>query len=111
MSEVSREQIEAVLAEVEDRYLGTDLISAGVVKNIEINGSEADIKIRQGYPAKGYEDELKDVQFQRKLAKSRGLKVVISISVIKSRPTACRKLPKAWQILKIPLPWLQARAV
>ena len=59
MSAVGREQIEAALAEVEDKYLGSDLMSARVIKNIEINDANVVLTLQLGYPANGYEDELR----------------------------------------------------
>ena len=58
MSAVNREQIEKVLAEVVDVNLDKDLISAGVVKNIEIEESAVNVSIELNYPANGYRHEL-----------------------------------------------------
>ena len=58
MSEVSREQIEGQLAEIQDNNLEQDLVSAGVVKNIDIDGGKVSVSLKLGYPANGYKEEL-----------------------------------------------------
>lgn len=58
MSEISREQIENVLAAIEDKYLGKDLVSAGVVNQIETEGDSVNLALKFGYPCSGYKDEL-----------------------------------------------------
>ncbi len=58
MSEINREQIEQALREVQDNYVQQDLISAGAVKNIEIEGNAVNLELELGYPAAGYKDEL-----------------------------------------------------
>ena len=58
MSEVTREQVDALLKEVEDRYVGKDLIAAKEIKDVDIKGDTVFIRIEQGYPAGEYRDEL-----------------------------------------------------
>jgi len=58
MSEVNREQIEKALSEVEDIYIQQDLVSAGSVKDITIEGNSVDISLELGYPANGYKEDL-----------------------------------------------------
>lgn len=72
MSAVGREQIEAALAEVEDKYLGSDLVSARVIKNIEINDADVALTLQFGYPANGYKDEL-SAEISKKLGNIPGI--------------------------------------
>ncbi|MCZ6526723.1 MAG: iron-sulfur cluster carrier protein ApbC [Gammaproteobacteria bacterium] len=58
MSTVNRAQIEKALAEVVDVNLDKDLISAGVIKDIEIEESAVNVSIKLNYPANGYRHEL-----------------------------------------------------
>jgi len=58
MLELSREQIENALAEVQEFNLEKDLVSAGVIKNIDITGNSVKVSIELSYPANGYRDEL-----------------------------------------------------
>ncbi len=59
MAEATREQVEAKLKEYIDPYLEKDLVSARTVKNIEVQDGKAKVDVVLGYPAKGYQDELK----------------------------------------------------
>ena len=58
MSELSRENIDALLKEVNDRYLEKDLVSANVIKSVEIKDATVFVRIELGYPAGSYRDEL-----------------------------------------------------
>lgn len=58
---MSKEQIESALSGVIDVNLEKDLMSAKSVKNVEVNGDKASIKIVLGYPASGYFAELTQV--------------------------------------------------
>lgn len=58
MTEGTNTDIERILKEVTDPYLGQDLVSSKSVKNIEVDGSNALIKIVLGYPASGYHSKL-----------------------------------------------------
>lgn len=60
MSDISKEQIEQALAEVKDKYLQQDLVSAGAVKEINITDDSVNLSLELGYPANGYKDELTD---------------------------------------------------
>nr|CAA6824053.1 MAG: Scaffold protein for [4Fe-4S] cluster assembly ApbC, MRP-like [uncultured Thiotrichaceae bacterium] len=66
MTEVSRDQVEALLSEVQDRYVEQDLVSAKLVKDINTDGDNVSVNIVLGYPAAGYHDELK-AEVQAKL--------------------------------------------
>jgi ATP-binding protein involved in chromosome partitioning len=56
---IEKAQIEGALAEVIDQNIETDLISAGVVKDIGIDGNKVSVSVVLGYPAKGYFETLK----------------------------------------------------
>jgi ATP-binding protein involved in chromosome partitioning len=58
MADVSKQQIEALLKEVQDRYLDTDIVTLNQVKSIDVNDSNVFVRIQQGYPAGTYRDEL-----------------------------------------------------
>lgn len=58
MAELSKEQAESLLKEIQDRYLGQDIVTLGQVKALEIEGDKAFVRIVQGYPTGGYRDEL-----------------------------------------------------
>jgi len=55
---MSKEQIESALSEVIDIHLEKDLMASKAIKNIEIDGDKASIKVVLGYPAAGYFGEL-----------------------------------------------------
>lgn len=58
MSELNREKIDAVLAQITDPYLRQDLVAAKAVKSVTINQDQAEIDLVLGYPAAGYHAEL-----------------------------------------------------
>ena len=58
MSEVTREQVDALLKQVEERYLEKDLLASNFVKDVDIKGDTVFVRIVQGYPSGEYRDEL-----------------------------------------------------
>jgi ATP-binding protein involved in chromosome partitioning len=58
MSNVSQPQIEEAIKQYIDPYLEKDLVSAGCVKDIAIDGDKVKVQIGLGFPAAGYVDEL-----------------------------------------------------
>ncbi|WP_299875919.1 iron-sulfur cluster carrier protein ApbC [uncultured Cocleimonas sp.] len=60
MSEVTREQVDAVLQSIQERYLEKDLVAANIVKDVDIKGDTVFVRLEQNYPAGGYRDELAD---------------------------------------------------
>jgi len=58
MSEVTREQVDALLKEVQERYVEKDLIASNFVKNVDIKGDTVFVHIVQGYPSGAYREEL-----------------------------------------------------
>ena len=58
MAEVSRLQVETALKEYVDPYLEKDLVSAGSIKDIAVDGGKVKLDVVLGFPAKGYHAEL-----------------------------------------------------
>lgn len=58
MAGLSQQSVESVLKEYIDPYLQKDLVSAKVVKNIQIEGNAVTVDLNFGYPTKGYNDTL-----------------------------------------------------
>ncbi|MGB0722557.1 MAG: iron-sulfur cluster carrier protein ApbC [Gammaproteobacteria bacterium] len=59
MADVSKEQIEAAIAQYADPYMEKDLVSVKAVKDIAVDGGAVSIKVVLGFPAAGYHDTLK----------------------------------------------------
>ena len=55
---VTKEQVESALKQYIDPYLEKDPVTAGVVKDITIEGENVKVKIVLGYPAFGFVDKL-----------------------------------------------------
>lgn len=55
---VSKEQVESAIKQYIDPYLEKDLVTAGAVKAIDVDGDAVKVKIVLGYPAFGYVDTL-----------------------------------------------------
>ncbi|MFT5446073.1 MAG: ATP-binding protein involved in chromosome partitioning [Gammaproteobacteria bacterium] len=53
MSQPSREDLEVALAAYTDPYLHGDLVAAGCVRDVQMDGDQAQAKIVLGYPASG----------------------------------------------------------
>ncbi len=65
MSTISREQVEATLANIIDPHNGLDLVSAKCVRDIRIEADTVQLDIELGYPAAGYAPQLKaDIEKQ-----------------------------------------------
>ncbi|MFN2348463.1 MAG: iron-sulfur cluster carrier protein ApbC [Thioalkalivibrio sp.] len=54
MSDVSRLQVETALKEIQDPYMEKDLMAAGEVADIRVEGGKVAVDVRFGYPAGGY---------------------------------------------------------
>ncbi len=67
MAELTKDQVEAVLKEIQDPYIGKDLVASSTVKNIEVDGDKVSVSIKLGYPAKGIVGDLAK-QIEEKLA-------------------------------------------
>lgn len=59
MAEATQAQIETALKDYVDPYMEKDLVSAKCIKDIAVDGGSVTIDVVLGFPAKGYEDELK----------------------------------------------------
>jgi len=55
---VSQEQIESAIKQYIDPYLEKDLVTAGAIKGIDIDGDTVNVKVVLGFPAYGYTDKL-----------------------------------------------------
>ncbi len=55
---VSSQQVEVVLKEIVDPYLGTDLITAKAIKRLAVDGGAVVLEVELGYPAQGYRNAL-----------------------------------------------------
>ena len=55
---VTKDQIESAIKQYIDPYLEKDLVTAGAVKDIAIDGDKVSIKVVLGYPAYGYVDTM-----------------------------------------------------
>jgi ATP-binding protein involved in chromosome partitioning len=53
-----RAQIEAAIKEYVDPYLEKDLVTAGCIKSVAVDGTRASVSIQLGFPNAGYRDEL-----------------------------------------------------
>ncbi len=58
MAELSRLQVETALKEYVDPYLQRDLVSAGSIKDIVVDGGKVTVDVVLGFPAKGYHADL-----------------------------------------------------
>ena len=58
MADISRDLVETALKEYIDPNLQKDLVSAKVVKNIQIAGDTVTVDLTFGYPTKGYDETL-----------------------------------------------------
>jgi ATP-binding protein involved in chromosome partitioning len=59
MHEVTKQQVEAALAQYTDPYLDKDLVKAKAVKKIAVEGGTVGVDIVLGFPAKSYIPDLK----------------------------------------------------
>ena len=72
MADISKEQVEGLLKEINDRYLDKDIVTLNQVKSIDIDDSKVFVRIQQGYPAGSYRDELA-VEIKEKLEAADGI--------------------------------------
>ncbi len=84
MSDTSREQIEQALRSYRDPFLGEDLVTAGVVRDITVEGNGIRIAIVLGFPAAGHVQALTEaVQAAvAPVAGDRALKVEVSWEIV-----------------------------
>jgi len=77
MSMIEKGEVENLLKNIIDPNVDTDLVSAGSVKFIKVNGDHIDVSIELGYPAKSFMTGFK----QQITDKVLGLKGVTSVNV------------------------------
>ena len=58
MSDATREKIEAALRGYREPYLGTDLFTAGAVRELHVENGRVSVLVELGFPSGGYADEL-----------------------------------------------------
>ena len=58
MAELSKEQVESALKQIQDPYIGKDLVASNAVKDIKVDGGTVEVTVNLGYPAKGIVDEM-----------------------------------------------------
>lgn len=66
MSEITRDQVDALLKTIPERYVGSDIVAANSVKDVDIKGDTVFVRIEQGYPSGSYRNELA-VEIKEKL--------------------------------------------
>ena len=59
MTDLDKNSIETLLKNVQDPHTGGDIVSAKVVKGINIEGNQVSISITMNYPADSWHDELR----------------------------------------------------
>ena len=65
MAEVTRSEVETLLGEIHDRYLEQDLISAKLIKYLDIDGESVSLHIQQKYPAGDYQKTLQTAVIEK----------------------------------------------
>jgi len=58
MNETSTTQLEAAIAGYVDPYVGQDLVTAKLIKDLRMDGKTARVEVELGFPALGYKDSL-----------------------------------------------------
>jgi ATP-binding protein involved in chromosome partitioning len=58
---ITREHIEDVLSKVQDPHLQQDLVSAKMVRDVNIDGGRVQLQLEMGYPANGYHEKMTDI--------------------------------------------------
>jgi len=58
MSEVTRDDIDALLSKINERYVEKDLVAAKMIKEVVIEDNNVTVTIEQNYPAGAYRDQL-----------------------------------------------------
>jgi len=82
MSNVTQPLVEKALKEYIDPYMEKDLVSAGCIKNIAIDGDKVKVEVVLGFPAQGYQDELA-AKLKAKVAAVEGVKAAdVSVNTL-----------------------------
>ncbi|MBI4249248.1 MAG: DUF59 domain-containing protein, partial [Elusimicrobia bacterium] len=75
MPSPSTDQVREILAGIRDVHLDRDLVSAGAVKDVSEEGGDLRITLEFGYPAAGYQPQLKS-EIERAAGKLGGVRSV-----------------------------------
>jgi ATP-binding protein involved in chromosome partitioning len=73
---ISREYVNEVLAQIEDPNSGQDIVSAGAVKGIGLDGNRIAVDVRLGYPADGLLDVFAE-RIKTRLEKDPGIEAAV----------------------------------
>ncbi|MDR2877038.1 MAG: iron-sulfur cluster carrier protein ApbC [Chromatiales bacterium] len=68
MSQLAKQQVEAAIGSYVDPYLGKDLASAGVVREVAVDGGRVKARVELGFPVVGYEETLRAALRERVMA-------------------------------------------
>jgi len=77
---IDKAQIESALAKVNDENMEADLVAAGSVKEIQVDGGKVSVVIWLGYPAAGYFDTIRQAVEDRLKAMDGVDEVTVSVS-------------------------------
>jgi len=58
MPELTKESIETAIKEYIDPHLGRDLVSAKLIKGVDIEGDQVKVRVTLGFPANGVVDRI-----------------------------------------------------
>ncbi len=96
---IDKAQVETALAEVVDPNMEADLVAAGSVKEITVDGGKVSVSLLLGYPAAGYFDSLKQT-VKEKLAVMDGVDEVTVTVASKVKSHAVQQNLKPLQGIK-----------
>ncbi len=97
------DDIRQCLADDTDPYLGTDLVSAGAIAAIEVDGSAARVRLELGFPIAKYEPELR-ARLQERLAAIAGADITLEIGariVAREVQKGTKPLPQVRNIIAV----------
>jgi len=101
---VTQEQVSAAIGAFVDPYLGTDLVSAGAVKSISVDGSAVKVAIEIGIPVERYAVVLKSSLEPLVKNLESGLDVQLDITgkvLAHSVQTGTKRLPEVRNIIAV----------
>ncbi|NND58703.1 MAG: iron-sulfur cluster carrier protein ApbC [Gammaproteobacteria bacterium] len=84
--------IRAALSRFEDRYLGTDLVAAGVVNAVDLDGDRASVRLQLGFPANRYHDSLRQTLSDFLMAQTGLASVEVQIDTVIATHAVRRQL-------------------
>lgn len=80
MSDLTQTQVEQAIAGYQDRYLGTDYVTAKAVKSIAIDDAAVKLEIEVGYPALGIREEIEQALSEQLKAVAGTRSVTVKVS-------------------------------